>query len=94
MKLFFQTPELYRVKKGQTLHEIAEVFRLPPRVLAAFNHLSEEPKEGCILSIPEVTGNLYTVCGGESMTLLCGSRENFIQKNRTEHLYPGQTVII
>ncbi len=94
MKLLLETPALYRVKRGQTLSDIARVFRIPPRLLAAYNHLSSPPEEGSVLEIPSVNGNLYLVRGGESMTLLCGSRENFIKKNMTKYLYPGQLVIL
>lgn len=92
MKLSLCVPAFYRVKKGQTLEEIALTFGMPPRVLAAANHLDSPPEEGQVLTIPKERGNLYTVKGGESMTLLCGSKENFIAKNRTRHLYPLQTV--
>ncbi len=94
MKLHLSTPEYYRVKKGQSLLCIAETFRLPPRVLAAVNHLKEEPEEGSVLFIPEQNGDLYTVRGGESKSLLCGSPENFDEKNRTELFYPAQIVIL
>ena len=70
------------------------MFRLTARVLAEYNGLKEEPQEGEVLSIPKIFGNFYVVRGGESMKLLCGSRENFIAKNKTEHLYPGQIILI
>ncbi len=94
MKLLLSPQTRYRVKKGQTLAAIAEAFRLPPRALAALNCLKEEPEEGEILFLPEETGNLYTVRGGESKTLLCGSREKFREKNHTDCFYPGQRILL
>lgn len=85
-------PEFYRVKRGQTLEEIARAFGLPPRVLAAENCLKAPPEEGEILRLPQETGNLYRVRGGESRAALCGSRERFLARNGTELLYPFQLV--
>ena len=94
MKLELSTPKFYRVKKGQSLLQIAETFRLPLRVLAACNRLSAEPQQGCVLQIPEACGNLYMVKGGETKSLLCGSVEKFYEKNCTESFYPAQIVIL
>ncbi len=94
MKLFLTDRNLYRVKKGQTLALVAETFGLSPRLLAEENGLSAEISEGQILKIPAPCGNLYTVRGGESKELLCGSAENFRRKNGTKRLYVGQTVLI
>lgn len=92
MELKLQETGFYRVKKGQSLSAIASVFRVPPRVLAAFNGLTGEPHEGAVLSIPPDRRNLYVVRGGESKSLLCGSAENFESRNHTKWLYPGQIV--
>ena len=77
-------PRCYRVKEGQKLMEIAAAFGVPPRLLAAVNGLEGEPD----------AGNLYTVRGGESKSLLCGSPARFFEKNRTHCLYPGQRVLL
>lgn len=94
MKLSICVPDFYRVKKGQTLTEIASAFRLPPRVLARANALSGEVCEGQVLVIPAYAGNLYTVRGGESKSLLCGSKENFEVRNKTKCLYPTQVIFL
>ncbi len=94
MKLFLHTPRLYRVKRGQTLEEIAAAFRLPPALIVKKNALTSPLKEGQVLVIPSEKGNLYTVRGGESKTLLCGSPEAFEKKNGTRCLYIGQTVFL
>lgn len=83
-----------RVRKGQTLAAIAETYSLPPRLIAAENALTEEVTEGQILRLPHTECNLYTVRGGESKTLLCGSPETFERLNRTQRLYPGQKVFL
>ena len=94
MKLELSFVKYYRVKRGQKIADIARTFLMPPRVLAAFNDLSEEPQEGQILEIPEGEGNLYLVRGGESKSLLCGSPEAFEKKNRTALFYPMQMIWI
>ena len=94
MKLFSCTPSFYRVKKGQNLQSVAAFFHLPPRYLALCNGLTGEPQEGQVLSIPKAKGNLYTVQGGESKSLLCGSREMFASQNGTGRLYIGQCVFL
>lgn len=92
MKLESEQAVYYRLKKGQSLADVAEFYRVPPRVLAALNGLKEEPKEGTVLQIPAERRNLYTVCGGETKENLCGSKENFEARNKTKRLYIGQTV--
>ena len=42
----------YKVKKGQTLGEIADAFCVSERLLAKVNCLTEAPLEGCVLRIP------------------------------------------
>lgn len=86
--------EYIRARRGQTLGTIAAAYGIPPRVLAAENGLSEEVREGQILRLPREERNLYTVRGGESKTLLCGSPEEFERLNRTARLYPGQKVFL
>ncbi len=93
VKLSVLTPRYYRVKRGQTVEEIARTFRLPARLLASANSLTREAEEGQVLLVPE-GGNLYTVRGGESKTLLCGSPARFFTLNQTNCLYPGQTVLL
>lgn len=94
MKLCLCRFGYYRVKRGQTVASIAAAFSLPPRVLAAENALTEEVRAGQVLFVPEIRRNLYTVRGGESRSLLCGSKENFEALNRTRRLYPAQTVFL
>lgn len=94
MELILDSCAYYRVKRGQTVREIARAFLLPARVLAAANGLVEEVRAGQVLRIPPRAGNLYTVRGGESKTLLCGSPENFFKKNATSCLYPMQEIFL
>lgn len=86
--------KFYRVKRGQTLADVASAFGLPARVLAARNSLQAEICEGQILEIPRERRDLYVVRGGESKTLLCGSPERFEELNGTRCIYPGQTVFL
>ena len=94
MKLSLKRPQFYRVKRGQTLEEIARAFGLPPSLLIAQNNLTSAPEAGQVLLLPQEHGNLYTVRGGESKTLLCGSPERFQERNGTARLYIGQTVYL
>ena len=93
MELQLIRPKIHRVCRGQTLSSIARTFGVTPRVLAAANNLICEVEEGQLLTIPPA-GNLYRVRGGESCTMLCGSRENFYERNATKYLYPTQEVIL
>ena len=93
VKLCIAAPHCYRVKEGQTLLEISAAFGVPPRLIAAVNALEGEPEAGRALLIP-AAGNLYTVRGGESKSLLCGSPARFFERNKTHCLYPGQTVLL
>lgn len=92
MELILKETRLYRVKKGQTLERIGEAFSLPPRAIAQKNGLLKEVEEGMVLILPE--GNLYQTKGGESQSLLCGSKEKFFEKNGTAFLYPAQIVLL
>ncbi len=94
MDLRLIRPLRYRVKRGQTVSSIARTYSLPPALLAAANDLKEEVEAGDILLIPATEGDLYTVRGGESRALLCGSAEKFEEKNGTSLLYIGQTVLL
>ena len=94
VKLLLQESGIYRVKRGQTLALIAGTFCCPVSLLVRENHLTQEVSEGQVLLIPEGRGNLYTVRGGESKTLLCGSEEEFYKKNGTNCLYPTQKVFL
>ena len=84
----------YRVKKGQTLEEIAEYFSVSERLLVKENGLTEAPFAGQILTIPTERGNAYTVQEGDTKALLCGSEENFYRKNGTGAFYIGMRVRI
>ena len=94
VNLSLNFPRFYRVKKGQTLSEIASVFRVPPCLLAKQNNLTQEVQEGQVLSIPVCGRDRYVVHGGESKTLLCGSKENYESRNGTKCLYPTQVVYL
>ena len=93
VKVIAAAPRYYRVKRGQNLCEIAAAYGVPPRLIAAVNALTGEPEAGRVLILP-AAGNLYTVRGGESKSLLCGSPAAFFEKNRTNCLYPGQKVLL
>ncbi len=93
MELTLVRTDIYRVKEGQSLTDIAEAFGIPPRLLAVRNRLTEPPEAGRILRIPPA-GDVYRVRGGETKSLLCGSPARFFEKNGTHCFYPGQTVLL
>ena len=86
--------KFYRVKKGQTLREISRAFGVAERVLIKTKALFSEVWEGQILRIPACCGNAYTARVGDSKALLCGSEENYREKNGTDALYLGMRVIL
>lgn len=93
MELFLRRPAVWRVRRGQTLSDVARAFGVPPRLLAAVNALDCEPAEGQLLAVPPA-GDLYTVRGGETKALLCGSAQRFEERNATRCLYPSQQVFL
>ena len=92
--LQLKTPAYYKVKRGQTLKEIADAFCVAERVIIQCNDLQSEPKEGQILKIPSLTGNRYIAREGDNKRILSGSEENYEKKNGTSLLYLGMRVIL
>ena len=86
--------KFYKVKKGQTVREIARAFGVAERVLIKENDLLGEVWEGQILKLPNCCGNAYTAREGDSKALLCGSEERYREKNGTDALYLGMRVIL
>ena len=82
------------MRRGQTVRSIAEAFSVAERLLIQENALTQEVREGQVLQIPKNVGNVYTAQPGESSTLLCGSKERYIEQNGTDILYPGMRVIL
>ena len=93
MKLSLRLVKFYRVKRGQTLSKIASVFCVSPVLLAKENGITGELSGGEVLYLPP-RGNVYTVRGGESKTLLCGSPQRFCALNGTSGFYPAQKIIL
>ena len=92
--LTLKRPQFYKVKAGQTLQEIADNFHLPVTLIIKENALRQPPQAGEILYLPNVKGNLYTVQAGDSKRLLCGSDENYKNRNGTDILYPTMRVFL
>ena len=84
----------YKVKEGQTLKGIAAYFSVSPYLLAKCNGLEKEPTAGRILEIPTKCGNMYTVQEGDSKALLCGSAEEYAEKNGTDVFYIGMRIVL
>jgi len=84
----------YKVKRGQSLGDIADYFSISEYLLAKINRLTEPPRAGQILRIPTECGNVYTVRAGDTKELLCGSEENYRKKNGTDVFYIGMRVIL
>ncbi len=92
--LSLERKELYQVKEGQTLEEIARAFCVSARLLVKENRLTKPPLAGTVLMIPSERGNLYTAREGDTKAVLCGSDENFVKKNGTHCLYLGMRVVL
>ena len=86
--------QFYKVKEGQSIKDIAQYFSVSPYLLAKENGLCEEPSAGCVLKIPALQGNYYTVQEGDSKALLCGSEEAYKKKNGTDVFYIGMRVVL
>ena len=92
--LTIKIPTYYKVKKGQTVKDVAAAFCVAERVLIKENGLTDEPSEGRLLRIPSVRGNVFTATEGQTHALLCGSESGYVEKNGTDILYPGMRVIL
>ena len=79
--------KLHKVVEGETLEKISQNYRIPVRAIVGENELKKEVWAGQVLVLPPVQGNLYTAQAGDSKSLLCGSKENYEQKNG-KLLYP------
>ena len=84
----------YKVKSGQTLREIAEAFSVAEGRIVEINRLTAELWTGQLLEIPAERGDAYIVQAGDTKELLCGSAENYRQKNGTDNFYIGMRVIL
>ena len=89
-----QIQRYYKLKKGQTLKEVAKYFSVSEYLLAKENGLKEAPFVGQILLIPDQRGNEYIVREGDTKALLCGSEENYVKKNGTDIFYIGMCIRI
>lgn len=76
--------EYYRIKEGQTLYDVAEVFSVPPTLIIAENKLTRW-QAGMVIRIPEA-GELTPVFAGETAETLGG--EAFLKRNGTKIVFP------
>ena len=72
---------------------LAQAFCVSEYAIVKLNRLTAPPAEGEILQIPAERGNVYTVCEGDTKTLLCGNEEKYEKKNGSV-FYLGQRVIL
>jgi LysM repeat protein len=92
--LQLEIPKYYKVKKGQTIEEIAQAFQVSAYLLVKENGLKSQPFAGQMLKIPAYRGNVYTARAGDSKALLCGSEDRYEKVNGTDILYIGMRVIL
>ena len=87
--------EFYVVKEGDTLQSICSAANVSPTALMKKNNLSWNTPlfSGMLLFLPP-NGNLYTVQPGDTVELLCGSKERFEELNGIADIYPGKKVRI
>ena len=90
--LKLEEKQFHIVKPGQSLQAIAKTYQIPERLLVKENGLVGEPSVGSVLRLPNRKGNYYTVQAGDCASLLCGSEENFEEKNGGRILYPEMKV--
>ena len=92
--LKIKIPNVYKVKKGQTLRDVAQAFSVAEGNLVQINALTQELYPGQLLKIPFQRGHAYVVQEGDTPILLCGSKERFYEMNGVEECYIGMRVII
>ena len=90
--LKLEEKKLHTIRAGQTLYSIAMAYQIPVSALLKENGLTAAPRVGQVLILPKRQGDYYTAQAGDTPTLLCGSKENYKQKNGTEILYPQMKV--
>ena len=85
--------QLYKVKGGQKLEEVASECATTVFAIVHRNGLKEELYDGQLIFLPE-PANVYVVQAGDTKQLLCGGDAEFFQKNGTDVFYPGMRVRI
>ena len=87
----------YRVKKGDGIRSVSEKFTVSPFTIISINSLKNELYEGQVIIIKK-TENIYTVKVGETLEKLLIkfnlSREEFIEKNGINFVYPDLIINI
>ena len=87
----------YRVKKGDDIRLISEKFTVSPFTVIKLNSLKEELYEGQVIIIKK-SENTYMVKVGESLEMILNkfnlSREEFIEKNGVNFVYPDLVINI
>ena len=84
----------YKVKKGQTLAEVARAFCVAERRIVKDNGLTVELYDGQILRIPKEYGNAFIAHETATKAVCCGNDKRYEEKNGTDILYPGMRVIL
>ena len=92
--LKIKIPNVYKVKDGQTLFDVACAFSVAEGKLVEINSLTQELYVGQLLKIPVQRGHAYVVQEGDTPVLLCGSEERFREMNGVGGFYIGMRVII
>jgi len=95
-------PQIYIVKKGDTLSEIAQKFGLKLNSVLCSNNLSENSliKPGMKLKIPCEDGFYYTIKEGDTLSQIAKKFEVDLEKIKKanqiqgEKIYPGEVIFL
>ena len=89
---------IHKVKKDETLLQISNKYKTPPRLIINDNNLKEEIYEGQRLVITPVFGTAYVVKPSDSLGVIASKfnidKEKILKDNKISAIYPFMTLII
>jgi len=89
---------IHKVKKDETLLQVSNKYKIPPRLIINDNYLNEEIYEGQRLVISPILGTAYVVKPSDSLDDVANKfnidKEKILKDNKISAIYPFMTLII
>lgn len=89
---------IHRVERGETLKDIAQIYKIPSGIIAGYNEITSGIHTGQRLVIPKIEGKVYRVKPGdtaESIAIKFNiTAEELLAQNKAELIYPFMELII